>query len=245
MYSKEMLEYILGKYPIISVREVNDFSETILLDIPINRLSPAAKNGFITKRQVSNITKKIESELSVKVLVSYSTSQSKLDIEAGLKALAKANFKGKKIIDLDVSFEDVKNASVYIFSMNMSDEDKEKWGLLAGDYFSSLNIKLNALMYEQKNNPEPTLMIMLRTMKILYPCDLPTMKKALEDKEYHIESSDWLNKKLDSLRKKNLIIRDREGTYRMTYLGLELVPVTRSKQSSDVDRILYLAKKHL
>ncbi|CAI0833909.1 hypothetical protein [Serratia ficaria] len=245
MYSEEMLEYTLSKYPMISAREINEFNETILLDIPINKISPSARSGFITKRQVSNLTKKIESELSVKVLVSFSTSQGKLDIEAGLKALAKANFKTKKIVDLDVSFEDYKNASVYIFSINMSAEDKEKWALLIGDYFSSLNIKLNALMYEQKNNPEPTLMIMLRTMKTLYPCDLFEIKKALEVKGYHIDSSDWLNKKIDSLRKKNLIIRDRDGVYRMTYLGLELVPVTRSKQSSDVDRIMHLAKKHL
>lgn len=240
-----MLDYFLSKFPMVSVKEVNEFNDTILLDIPISKLVPSAKTGFITKRQILNLTKKIESELSIKVLTSYSSPEGKLNIEAGLKALAKANIKNKKIVDLDVSFENAKNAILYVFSTNLTNEDKEKWDLLVRDYFKRLNISLNSLVYEQKNNPEPNLMVMLRSLKVIYPCDLTMIKVFLESKNYHIESLDWLNSKLDSLRKKKLIIRDRDGFYRMTYLGLELVPVTRSRQSSDVDRILYLAKKYL
>lgn len=240
-----MLDYFLSKFPMVSVKEVNEFNDTILLDIPISKLVPSAKTGFITKRQILNLTKKIESELSIKVLTSYSSPEGKLNIEAGLKALAKANIKNKKIVDLDVSFENAKNAILYVFSTNLTNEDKEKWDLLVRDYFNSLNISLNSLIYEQKNNPEPNLMVMLRSLKVIYPCDLTMIRVFLESKGYHIESLDWLNSKLDSLRKKKLIIRDRDGFYRMTYLGLELVPVTRSRQSSDVDRILYLAKKYL
>ncbi|HGV3500432.1 TPA: hypothetical protein ACNGY8_006185, partial [Klebsiella michiganensis] len=107
------------------------------------------------------------------------------------------------------------------------------------------NINIISFIYEAKKNPEPTMMMILRTAKKCQPFDLPMLFNELDNGDYHVESLDWLNGKLDNLRKKGFLLRNHDGSYRMTLAGLEIVPVSKSRQSSDIERVLYLARKHL
>jgi hypothetical protein len=236
---------LLDKFPMISVKDISDFAGAILLVVPMQKVTALAEKGSITKRQINSISKKIESALNVKVFISYSLSAQKGNIEAGLKAIANANFKKGKITDLDVSFIDSKTIDLFSFCKSLSTDDTTQWEALVNSYLNGLNIKINNFHYEQKLNPEPNAMIILRAAKKIFPFTIAELTVALETGGYHVDSNDWLNSKLDLLRKKNLIIRNRDGVYRFTQLGLDAVPITKSRQSSDVERILYLARKHL
>ncbi|MEB2702632.1 hypothetical protein [Citrobacter koseri] len=240
-----MLSSILNRYSFISVKDVTDFLDTILLIIPVSNISSVATPNFITKRQISTLVRKIQEALDVKVLISYSAFADKDNIELALKALSRANLKKGKISDLDLSFIDSQNAILNVFSKNLSMQERTDWENLVKALLSGFNINVSSFLYEEKNNPEPTMMVILRAAKKLQPFNINQLQKSIEDNSYHIQSSEWLNSKLDNLRKKGFILRDQHGVYRMTLAGLEIVPVTKSRQSSDIDRMLYLARKYL
>lgn len=245
MFNEFMIIDILDKYPMIQVKEVSGFSDALLLIIDMGKVSPVAKRGMISHRQVNAVLKKIRELLGVKVFVSYSISAQKENIESGLKALASANFKRGKVVDLDISFFAANEVNMYTFCKDFSENDRAKWEKASFEYLSSLNIKISEFVYEQKINPEPSLMIILRLSKKIFPYDLGQLSSQIESSGYNVISADWLNAKLDLLRKKGLLNRDHAGVYRLTQAGLEAVPVTKSRQSSDIERILHLARKHL
>ncbi|EPE3624739.1 hypothetical protein ACSIA8_002788 [Serratia marcescens] len=245
MSRKEILSDILNKYSFIKVKDVTDFLDTILLVIPVSNIVSVATPNYITKRQISFLVKKIQDVLDVKVMVSYSAFADKANIELALKALSRANLKKGKISELDLSFIDSQNAILNVFSKNLNMQERTDWENLAKALLSGFNIKVSSFLYEEKNNPAPTMMAILRAAKRLQPFNINQLQKSIEDNSYHVQSSEWLNSKLDNLRKKGFILRDQHGVYRMTLAGLELVPVTKSRQSSDIERILYLARKHL
>lgn len=240
-----MISDILNKYPMIQVKEVAGYSDAVLLVVDMGKVSPVASRGMISHRQVNYISKKISELLNVKVFISYSFSEQKENIEAGLKALVSANFKRGKIVELYISFSNAKEINIYSFCKGFSEQDRSRWESISADYLSSLSIKVSQFLYEQKLNPEPPLMVILRFSKKIFPFNLVQLSEQIENNGYHITSGDWLNAKLDSLRKEGFLLRELNGIYRLTQSGLEAVPVTKSRQSSDVERILYLARKHL
>lgn len=245
MSNQKVLSELLFKFPFIKVKDVTDFMDTILLIVPMNKIVPLAMSGNITKRQLSLLVKKISEQLKVKVLVSYSPFADKVNIESALEVLARSNFKKGKIIDLTLSFTDSQNAMLYVFCKNLTSIEQELWESLVGEVLKSFNINIISFIYEAKKNPEPTMMMILRTAKKCQPFDLPMLFNELDNGDYHVESLDWLNGKLDNLRKKGFLLRNHDGSYRMTLAGLEIVPVSKSRQSSDIERVLYLARKHL
>ncbi|EOY5423050.1 hypothetical protein I6M88_20295 [Citrobacter sedlakii] len=245
MSNQKVLSELLVKFPFIKVKDVTDFMDTILLSIPMNKVVPLSAADSITKRQISFLVKKITEKLNVRVLISYSPFSDKDNIEAALVALARSNFKKGKVSDLNLSFFDSQNAVLYIFCKNLTLQEREKWESLVVGVLNGFNIKITSFVYEAKNNPEPTMMAILRAAKKCQPFDLPELFGQLDNGDYHIESIDWLNGKLDNLRKKGFLLRSHDGIYRMTLAGLEIVPVTKSRQSSDIERVLYLARKHL
>lgn len=245
MSNQKFLSELLLKFPFIKAKDVTDFIDTILLIVPMNKIVPLATPDNITKRQLSLLAKKIAEQLSVKVLISYSPFADKDNIEAALSALARSKLKKDKITDLTLSFADSQNAMLYVFCKNLSTVERELWETLVEGVLKSFNIKINSFIYEAKNNPEPTMMMILRSAKKCQPFNLQELFNELHNRDYHVESLDWLNGKLDNLRKKGFLLRNHDGSYRMTLAGLEIVPVSKSKQSSDIERVLYLASKHL
>lgn len=245
MSNQQLLSELLLKFPFIKVKDVTDFMDTILLIIPMDRIAPLAASEYITKRQISLLVKKLEEQLNTKVLISYSPFSDKENIEVGLEALARSNFKKGKVSDLHLSFSDSQQALLYTFCKNLTSPERDKWESLVSGMLKNFNIKITSFLYEVKNNPEPTMMMLLRVAKKCQPFDLQELFDELDNGDYHIESLDWLNGKLDNLRKKGFLLRSHDGIYRMTLAGLEIVPVSKSSQSSDIERILYLARKHL
>jgi len=242
--SNDFINDIIQQYNMLNVFSINEFTSTMLIEVPLDKVKPTVMPGYISKRQLNNIIKKIENELHCKVLVSYQPTENKDNIQAGLLAITKAQLKNK-IVSVNISFLDSKNATVYVFSKNITLEQREKIDSLICEYLHSTNINTNSIEHHTVQHPEPSLMILLRTIKVNYPIELESLRETLEKNGNYIPSKDWLNSKVDALRKRKLLTRDQAGNYRLTQSGLEQVPITKSRNSSDIERILSLAKKHL
>lgn len=88
----------------------------------------------------------------------------------------------------------------------------------------------------------PTLIAILRLIKIKQPINANDLLHDLIQ-TYEKTDIDWLNKKLDLLRKKKSLIRNADEKYVLTMKGLNSVPSGARSSSSDVERALELGKR--
>jgi len=234
-----------NKFGMIKFNAVNEFTSTVLMEVPTNKLKERAEKGFITRRQIENIKIKIKEKYGTDVLVSFSESADKTGMEAGLLAILNANLKAKKIKSVSISFFNANDINIIVFCKGLESKEREKVERLSLQFLTSMKLTLKGVEYNDIVGVEPSLMVILRALKSTYPINLENLTSHLIKQNYYIESIEWLSKKLDLMRKKDFLVRSPDGMYRLTHYGLEQVPVTRSRTSSDVERILTIAKRHL
>ncbi len=83
----------------------------------------------------------------------------------------------------------------------------------------------------------------LSAVRQLAPVDLPTLEKELASQGHDIPSRDWMNRRLDALRKGNFVLRRSDGTYVLTFHALTQLGTWKSRLSPDVRRFLALARR--
>lgn len=89
----------------------------------------------------------------------------------------------------------------------------------------------------------PTNPMILRRLKIVAPATTEQLAEALSAAGATIPQARWLQSKLDTLRKQGFVVRSNTGAYCLTELGLSLVPHSRNRNSSDIDRALALGRR--
>lgn len=245
MSKKEQFKEFCDKFEMIKFHSINEFTSTVLMEVPTSKLKERAEKGFITRRQIENIKVKIKDKYDIDVLVSFSESADKAGIEAGLLAILNANLKAKKIKSVSISFLNSSNVSVIVFCKGLESKEQDDVERFSLQFLTSMKLALKGVEYNDIVGVEPSLMVILRALKSTYPITLEHLTSYLIKQNYYIESIEWLSKKLDLLRKKDFLVRSLDGMYRLTHYGIEQVPVTRSRTSSDVERILTIAKRHL
>lgn len=245
MSKRDLFKEICNKFEMINFHSINEFTSTILMEVPTNKLKERAEKGFITRRQIENIKVKIKEKYNTDVLVSFSESADKAGIEAGLLAILNANLKAKKIRSVSISFFNSSDVSVIVFCKGLESKEQDDVERHSLQFLTSMKLALKGVEYNDIVGVEPSLMVILRALKSTYPITLEHLTSYLIKQKYYIESIEWLSKKLDLLRKKDFLVRSLDGMYRLTHYGIEQVPVTRSRTSSDVERILTIAKRHL
>ncbi|MBF0556126.1 MAG: hypothetical protein HQK96_16505 [Nitrospirae bacterium] len=83
----------------------------------------------------------------------------------------------------------------------------------------------------------------LRVIKISSPVNESEISAMLTKKGYSLPQPPWLYKKLEILRNRKLVVRNRNGSYALTTMGLGFVPHNRERSSSDIERALALGRK--
>ena len=245
MSKTDLYKEFSNKFSMIQFHSINEFTSTILMEVPTSKLKDRAEKGYITRRQIENIKIKIKNKYNTDVLVSFSESADKAGIEAGLLVLLNANIKTKKIKNVSISFYNSSDINIIVFCKGLEGKERVEVERLAVQYITSMKMTLRSIEYNDIVGIEPSLMVILRAVKSTYPITLENLAGYLIKHSYYIESIEWLSKRLDLLRKREFLIRSLEGVYRLTHSGIEQVPVTRSRTSSDIDRILTIAKRHL
>jgi len=227
----------------VSAFRVNELARTLLVEIPLDLVRSKAGRGVTSKRQLIYLKRGLEVRFGLTVLVSFRQSQELNNLEVGLNAVLHKKFAGI-VLDSYLSFPQGDSALAWVFLAVQSESATEhnirdhvvnflaQAGVTCGDVELVGPIK-----------PEPSIAAMLRSIKKLAPVDLTTLEADIQRRGMQSSSMRWLASKLDWARKRGLVIRNTNGSYVLTASGLALVPHTRSRSSSDVERMLSLAKR--
>jgi len=83
----------------------------------------------------------------------------------------------------------------------------------------------------------------LSVIRQLAPVDLPSLMKELTTLGHDVPSPDWTNRRLDALRKSNLVLRRRDGAYVLTKEALAKLGTSKRRGSPDIRRLLAIARR--
>lgn len=240
---KHIQEIIESKASYVSSFKYDDISESILLEIPLDKIREVSSKNFTSKRQIKNLSKKLELLTKRKVIISYRQSEKTNNLEIGLKEIISIK-SGNVISNLSISMIDDSNCIVWIFtSESLSEEKKHEIKNQAENFLHSALIIVNETYFTPPKKEEPSTMAIMRTLKILSPAQTTPLKIALEARDFNVPSEKWLLSKLDYLRKRKFIVRNSDGSYALSGNGIAIVPTSSSKSSSDIERILSLARR--
>lgn len=231
-----------GARYVSSVRLVED-AGTVILEVPRSRLSDTAGKGMTSRRQLAQLRSAITRRFELRVVITFQAEELLADVEAGLRALLERNLPGK-FSNLAVSFPTSNSADVWGFmNENGTNTEVESVRALIEQYlkeakFSSINVQVSGAA-----KPQPSLVAILRSVKTHAPAELSQLLADLDVRGFGCPSDRWLSAKLDAARKSGLVIRSQPGKYTLSLEGLSAVPVSTRKTSSDIDRVLALARR--
>lgn len=109
--------------------------------------------------------------------------------------------------------------------------------------FSYSNVNSVNIQWIGENDELPSLMQILIATKKLQPVIIEKYVSEFKEDYPHIHIK-WLNRQLDKLIKKNLIVRNSISKgYAVTGKGLDAIPTAANSMSSDIARALSLGKR--
>lgn len=226
----------------VSAVRLNEMSRTVLLEIPRDRVRNTSGNGFTSKRQLTFIARALEQRFDLRVLTAFRDSQQLTDLEAGLRAMLTRRFPGL-VVDARMSFPTSDHALVWVALGIAPDATTADVKDHVTNFLVESQIVCDGIEFLSPALPEPSTTAILRTVKILAPVDLDGITADLRKRGMPSPSDRWLAGRLDGARKRGLVVRQQSGTYVLTAAGLQVVPHSRSKSSSDIDRMLAMAKR--
>lgn len=231
---------ILEEFKIIPSGEpisLDDASRHICIFVDIsrdqkNRQQPSNKTLGSARKALKN--KGIEVDFFLKDALTR-------DIEAGLRATVLYAL-GGEIRNVFLSVKG-KVAHVWIDSKRQFDEVIQKQVTeKASAYLTALNLDLGSVSSTTGENL-PSSFTLLRAIRQFSPVNSQMLCDFLNTKEFTIPSADWLNRRLDALRKVGKIIRLSNGHYVVPLATLHDLGTSKGKRSPDVTRLLALARR--
>ena len=226
----------------VSAVRLNEISRTVLLEIPRDRVRSKSGDGFTSKRQLTFISRALEQRFDLRVLTAFRDSQQHTDLESGLRAMLVRRFAGL-VVDARMSFPTSDQALVWVSLGIAPDATAAEVKEHVANFLAESQIACDGIEFLSPALPEPSTIAILRTVKTLAPVALDGIAADLLKRGMPSPSNRWLAGRLDSARKRGLVVRQKIGTYILTAAGLQVVPHTRSGSSSDVDRMLAMAKR--
>jgi len=194
--------------------------------IPSNRLLKKAQEAI----ELHGIT--------VEFLLSDADSQ---NIEGGLRATLLHAF-GEDIRNVFLSI-DARLANVWF------DQKRELTNKILLEverktriYLNEVGIELRSLLTTSNENL-PGKLACLNTVRQLAPANVSELREDLLRRGFSIPSEDWLNRRLDLLRKGGLIIRLSTSNYVLSRLALANLGTKKGGKSPDVSKLLALTRK--
>ena len=226
----------------ISAIRFNEVAGTVFLEVPLDRVALTSSSGITSARQITFLSRAIEERFDIKVIAAFKESPHHSDVELGIRAIIARRF--PEVTDFRLSFSTLDTASGWVtLSQGVSDSYKKDLEDHINSLLSEAKVVCQGLDFLSPSLPEPSTVAILRTIKICAPVDLTGIIADLQKRSLACPSERWLSARLDSARKRGLLTRSHKGDYSLTSTGLQAVPHSRSKSSSDIDRILALARR--
>lgn len=225
-----------------SIQDLSAFN-TILIELPSSRVSDIAGKGMISRRQLRSLEAKLGASLKRKIEFLVNGDSIRLSYAKALEDLLSRRI-GQANYTVVIKLTPLDQCVVWIDARAAPAPVSEEAiqtvveGFLSGigKHAESVHVILPVLR-------RPTDMEILRAIKIVAPVAVEELGKKLSGGEDPSIDRKWLSARLDALRKKGLIHRTNSGWYLLTELALSLVPVSRTRKSSDVIRALHLARR--
>lgn len=244
-----MLNVVDIKNYLISQNRIFDFDvrlrpsdQTILLYVPQRKLSLKANKNFTSIRQLNNLKKKLFEKYSRQAEVILVQDDTQQELEAGFYQILNRKF-NERIISLYISFREGNFVDAFIEISEINEHLQYEITEHFDNVLSGADLHLGEIHWLGSPSDLPTQIALLRMLKILQPISLHEFTTEIQ-KEYSSVTEKWLNRKLDHLRKKRFIMRQKvDGSYALTDMGLRSTPAGSRKTSSDVDRALAFGRR--
>jgi hypothetical protein len=215
----------------------------LILEVPRDRIGERASKDKTSRRQLVFVSKSLEEKHGKRVMVTLRDAQALDDIAISLRAVLRHMFP-VLVSDVYVSFLTSTKAVVWIESKTIIDPTAiEQLESAANRELAKFGVACEAFEIVSSQLPEPSTSAILRAVKVHAPASLLTVYLDLLQRGFSCPSEKWLSYKLDTARKRGLILRDLAGRFVLTANGLDVVPWSRTASSSDVDRMLSLARR--
>lgn len=227
---------------VTSVRVIAETNSAIL-DVPRERVGDTASRRMTSRRQLDRLASDIKKAFGLSVLFALRSEGPLAAIEAGLRATLERRFPGA-VSELVVSFPTQDRAEVVF---RRSGQSEAGAGTVLKAAISELlrEAKFDAVHIEEISAelPQPSLMNILRGLKSCAPATVDQLVVYLNDHGFSCPSARWLSGKLDGARKRDWVVRSNDGRFALTIEGLGVVPASRRRTSSDIERILALGRR--
>lgn len=242
--TNKIRQYLESKgYGFVTAVHINSVAKTALLEVPREKLRGRAEPGFTSGRQLHFVAKAIAEKFDLRVLLAFRDTPGTADIEAGLRAYLLRAFQNVAL-GAFVSFPTGDTASVWVEVSRVPEAaETAQMQSMVDKYLNDFGIKVTSFDFLAPALPEASLPAILRSLKRLAPAEVSAIRADLGTKGLLCPSEKWLSARLDAARKRQLVQRDGRGRFVLTAAGLAAVPTTRTRSSSDIDRILWLARR--
>ena len=218
--------------------------DSIIVTVSSDNVAKVVDDTHTSLKQLENLKKKINKVVGSKVeyivfkgeiqerhensIVEIISNQLDVDVNCNV-----SNAKSSSI-DVWIQIE----AADEVFRDGLVDKIKE----LVLEYFGLHEIDVSKIVTDEVVRDEANLIHILLSVKEIAPINLDGLQTKMGN-DYFIPSQKWLQTKLDGLRRNGFLIRQSDGTYVLTDMGLSVTPSGTTRSSSDITRALFLARR--
>ncbi len=225
------------------VARFDNVVQTLFIEVSISAIRDYADNESASRYQLTRLAHAIARRFSVRTVLIYRPPSEFSEIEAQLRSKLTEKW-AAHFEDIYLSFATGKEAFAWITSKRPINADvlsqiiKE-----VSDHLTANEIILSGSQLVAAGSEPPSQAAILRAVKALAPASIEQVIDHLEKREFSRPSERSVRNTLDSARKRGLVIWHEPGRYTLTSLGLDFVPHTRTRTSSDIERILLMARR--
>lgn len=238
----DVIDYLkkTGREYIKSVRIVEG---NIFLTVDAQKVAAVAHEARQTsRRQLGALTATVQKQFGMDAQFSIFSDEASHRIEVMLRELLTQRFPDD-VSDVTASLLDAESATVWVDAEAVNDmAEVRKIEEVARNALVLANLPKSSVHVQAPVVDEPTLIAILKEIKLLAPVTLSELMMALS-KNFFIPSEHWLASKLDLIRKRGLIVREHNGRFYLSEQALTIVPHGRAKNSSDIVRALRLMRR--
>lgn len=195
----------------------------------------------VSDNKINKLKRDLESLFEVDVTIIKIKDDYFLDLEESLKVIVNNRLE-RRVVNFFITFIDSKKAEVWLETDFPEQKEEVDVYEIIKSVFSSAEIEISGFNWVNVEEKVPSLLQILMLIKVYQPIKNDEIVAKLLDKGFYSVDEKWISAKLDQLRKKRTVIRQKGGTYTMCSKGLSVIPQAYGKNSSDVVRALALGR---
>ena len=225
------------------VARLDESSQTAFIEASTATIGERADDESASKYQLVRLAQEIRRRFSVRVVLLYRAPPEYSEVEARVRDLLTSRWQDS-VSDAHLSFQTQDKAFARITAkQQLSPTNVSELSAAVRDLLAEIGITLTGTEYTRPIPEAPPIAAILRAVKTLAPAKIENIVNHLQSRGFDRPTERSIRNALDTARKQGLVIWQQPGSYILTAQGLDFVPHTKTRSSSDVERILLLGKR--